>query len=176
MIKVTINDSDLSIRAEGHAGYDKKGKDIVCAAVSILFYAYAAELLKTGVKTEIKDEGDVFEIVPEGGSRSAYDTVLMGLKLLAEAGADPARVELLDVPTNDAWCRDHGPVCLVNRATGARLLNHFRYNSWGGKFPPWDLDAAVLMGLESAVAHVKRQGQGLAPATLEALEYLRNRG
>ena len=37
-----------------------------------------------------------------------------------------------------------------------------------------DLDKAVLMGLESAVAHVKRQGQGLAPATLEALEYLQN--
>jgi nicotinate-nucleotide adenylyltransferase len=37
-----------------------------------------------------------------------------------------------------------------------------------------DLDRAVLMGLESAVAHVKRQGQGLAPATLEALEYLQN--
>ena len=37
-----------------------------------------------------------------------------------------------------------------------------------------DLDAAVLMGLESAVAHVKRQGQALAPATLEALEYLQN--
>ena len=64
-------------------------------------------------------------------------------KLLAGAGADPARIELLDVPTNDAWCRDHGPVCLVNRTTGARLLNHYRYNAWGGKFPPWDLDAAV---------------------------------
>ncbi|MBQ7098853.1 MAG: nicotinate (nicotinamide) nucleotide adenylyltransferase [Oscillospiraceae bacterium] len=37
-----------------------------------------------------------------------------------------------------------------------------------------DLDAAVLMGLESAVAHVKRQGQELAPATLEALAYLKN--
>lgn len=37
-----------------------------------------------------------------------------------------------------------------------------------------DLDKAVLMGLESAVAHVKRQGQGLAPATLEAVEFLRN--
>ena len=37
-----------------------------------------------------------------------------------------------------------------------------------------DLDAAVLMGLESAVAHVKRQGQDLAPATLEALAYLKN--
>ena len=38
-----------------------------------------------------------------------------------------------------------------------------------------DLDAAVLMGLESAVAHVRRQGQGLAPATVEALEFLKNR-
>ncbi len=37
-----------------------------------------------------------------------------------------------------------------------------------------NLDKALLMGLESAVAHVNRQGQGLAPATLEALEYLRN--
>ena len=37
-----------------------------------------------------------------------------------------------------------------------------------------DLDKAVLMGLESAVAHVKRQGQGLAPATQEALEFLQN--
>ena len=39
-----------------------------------------------------------------------------------------------------------------------------------------DLDKAVLMGLQSAVAHVGRQGQALAPATLEALEYLRTHG
>ena len=37
-----------------------------------------------------------------------------------------------------------------------------------------DLDKAVLMGLQSAVAHVNRQGQGLAPATLEALAFLQN--
>ncbi len=35
-----------------------------------------------------------------------------------------------------------------------------------------NLDEALLMGLESAVAHVKRQGQALAPATLEALQWL----
>ena len=64
-------------------------------------------------------------------------------RLLVEAGADIVRIEMLDVPTNDAWCRDHGPVCLVNRTTGARLLDHFQYNAWGGKFPPWDQDAAV---------------------------------
>ena len=64
-------------------------------------------------------------------------------KLLADAGSESARIELLDVPTNDAWCRDHGPVCLVNRTDGRRVLNHYIYNAWGGKFPPWDLDAAV---------------------------------
>ena len=36
-----------------------------------------------------------------------------------------------------------------------------------------DRDAAVLMGLQSAVDHVRRQGQGLAPATLEALAFLK---
>ena len=78
-------------------------------------------------------------------------------KLLPEAGADITRIELLDVPTNDAWCRDHGPVCLVTRATGARLLNHFRYNAWGGKFPPWDLDAAVPEHAASLLGYERSQ-------------------
>ena len=88
-------------------------------------------------------------------------------KLLAEAGSDPARIELLDVPTNDAWCRDHGPVCLVNRADGRRLLNHYIYNAWGGKFPPWDLDAAVpehaaaLLGYDRAVVPMVCEGGAL---------------
>ena len=89
------------------------------------------------------------------------------LKLLSDAGADAARVELLDVPTNDAWCRDHGPVCLVNRAAGTRLLDHFRYNAWGGKFPPWDLDAAVpehaaaLLGYERNAVPMVCEGGAL---------------
>ena len=87
--------------------------------------------------------------------------------LLAEAGADTARIGLLDVPTNDAWCRDHGPVCLVNRASGARLLNHYQYNAWGGKFPPWDLDAAVpehaaaLLGYERSAVPMICEGGAL---------------
>ena len=88
-------------------------------------------------------------------------------KLLADAGADTARIEWLDVPTNDAWCRDHGPVCLVNRATGACLLIHYRYNAWGGKFPPWDLDAAVperaaaLLGYERSPVPMVCEGGAL---------------
>ena len=33
---------------------------------------------------------------------------------LADADAHFGRIELLDIPTNDAWCRDHGPVFVKN--------------------------------------------------------------
>lgn len=39
-----------------------------------------------------------------------------------------------------------------------------------------DLDVAMLMGLESAMAHVRRQGQELAAATADAVKFLRDRG
>lgn len=39
-----------------------------------------------------------------------------------------------------------------------------------------DLDVALLMGLESAMAHVRRQGQELAAATADAVKFLRDRG
>ena len=39
-----------------------------------------------------------------------------------------------------------------------------------------DLDVAMLMGLESATAHVLRQGQELAAATSDAVKFLREQG
>ena len=39
-----------------------------------------------------------------------------------------------------------------------------------------DLDQALLMGLESAMAHVRRQGQELAQATGDAVKFLREQG
>ncbi len=39
-----------------------------------------------------------------------------------------------------------------------------------------DIDQAMLMGLESAAAHVRRQGQELAQGTLDAIRFLRSRG
>lgn len=43
-------------------------------------------------------------------------------------------------PTNDAWCRDHGPAFLVNREAGKKVIVDWGYNSWGDKYPPYDLD------------------------------------
>ncbi len=48
-------------------------------------------------------------------------------------------------PTNDAWCRDHGP-CFVQRTVNGRteqLVLNWGYNAWGGKYPPFDLDDRI---------------------------------
>jgi agmatine deiminase len=49
-------------------------------------------------------------------------------------------VEYFHVPTDEPWCRDHGPVFLVNDATGEVAVARFEFNSWGRKLPRWELD------------------------------------
>src|ERR1700678_3898322 len=38
--------------------------------------------------------------------------------LVARAGAQMDSVEFFDHPTDDAWCRDHGPIFVRNDRTG----------------------------------------------------------
>jgi agmatine deiminase len=64
-------------------------------------------------------------------------------RLCAAAGADLARVRFFAHPTNDAWCRDHGPIFVRHRRTGEVALTDWRYNAWGGKYPPFDRDNAI---------------------------------
>lgn len=52
-------------------------------------------------------------------------------------------VFLHDIPTNDAWTRDHGPMFLTGPAGAEPALVHWGYNAWGGKYPPFDLDRQV---------------------------------
>jgi agmatine deiminase len=63
--------------------------------------------------------------------------------LIAKAGADMANVELFDHSTNDAWCRDHGPIFVRNDRSGEVALTDWQYNAWGGKYPPFDLDNLI---------------------------------
>ena len=65
---------------------------------------------------------------------------------IVAAGADADRVAFHAVPTDDAWLRDSGPVFVVR--AGRRMLVDFPFDSWGGKSPPWDRDAAVPRALE----------------------------
>jgi agmatine deiminase len=47
-------------------------------------------------------------------------------------------------PTNDAWCRDHGPAFLINpNADNKKVIVDWNYNAWGNKYPPFDLDDVI---------------------------------
>jgi agmatine deiminase len=52
-----------------------------------------------------------------------------------------AAAEVIELPMDDSWLRDCGPIFVVG--DGRRAGVHFGFNSWGGKFEPWDRDAAV---------------------------------
>ena len=63
--------------------------------------------------------------------------------LITRAKADLAKVELYNHPTNDTWCRDHGPIFVKHTRTGEVALTDWKYNAWGGKYPPFDKDNAI---------------------------------
>lgn len=71
--------------------------------------------------------------------------------LLRQQGLQDTDFRLFDHPTNDVWCRDHGPI-FVQRlqegngshpASDGLQLADWTFNAWGGKFRPWDLDNAI---------------------------------
>ncbi len=67
------------------------------------------------------------------------------VRALLEGRANADNVRFHRFPTNDAWCRDHGAIFVTRQRDGsieAKALD-FRYNAWGGKYPPFDLDDAI---------------------------------
>jgi agmatine deiminase len=50
-------------------------------------------------------------------------------------------------PTNDAWCRDHGPAFLINAKEKKKMVVKWNYNAWGGKYPPFDLDNEIPISI-----------------------------
>lgn len=82
---------------------------------------------------------------------------------LLERGGVPGRdVYLHEVPTDDAWMRDHGPTFIVGN--GETLLVDWIYNAWGGKYPPWEQDDRVpqalarLLGLRRVAPGIVLEG------------------
>ena len=73
---------------------------------------------------------------------------------LEKAGADLSKIWFYYHPTNDAWCRDHGPAFLVNpKAEHPKVIVDWNFNAWGGKYPPFDLDDVVPTRI-GAVLHI----------------------
>ncbi len=62
--------------------------------------------------------------------------------------ADSPAVVFHVIPTNDAWCRDHGAIFLRD-AAGQLAAVDCGFNAWGGKYPPWERDDAVAAQMAS---------------------------
>ena len=94
MIEITFNPKEMSVKVSGHAGQAEKGQDIVCSAVSILFYTLAQAVMDSmdALETEpviITDYGNGFVSCKpkkeyEGTIHRTYWTILTGFELLAE--------------------------------------------------------------------------------------------
>jgi len=64
--------------------------------------------------------------------------------LLQAANVDLSNVQFYIHPTNDAWCRDHGPAFLLNKNDASKkAIVDWNYNAWGNKYPPFDLDDVI---------------------------------
>jgi agmatine deiminase len=58
-------------------------------------------------------------------------------------GLSMERIAFYRIPTNEPWCRDHGPIFLTRNTDPRLAIVDWDYNAWGGKYPLCDLDEVV---------------------------------
>lgn len=76
---------------------------------------------------------------------------------LEEASVDDTKVEIYARPSNDVWCRDHGPAFLIGDCpSGKKAVVDWEFNAWGGKYPHEDdnrIAAAIAADFGLPVFH-----------------------
>jgi agmatine deiminase len=56
-------------------------------------------------------------------------------------GSTPFPIDIVELPIDDSWIRDNGPIYVFD--DHRRVVTDWRFNSWGGKYLPYDDDAAL---------------------------------
>lgn len=73
------------------------------------------------------------------------------IDLLIQGQVDLSKVQFFIHPTNDAWCRDHGPAFLINpKSEIKKVIVDWGYNAWGNKYPPFELDDMIPTSIAKA--------------------------
>ena len=98
MIEIRFVPENMELKVSGHAGQAEKGRDIVCSAVSILFYTLAQaiadseELLEEKPVIEIEDGNGYVSCKPKQEflptMQRTYWTILTGFELLTQEYKD----------------------------------------------------------------------------------------
>ncbi len=83
------------------------------------------------------------------------------------ASIDVSHVTFRHIPTNECWCRDHGPIFVKRDADQSVAVVDWDYNAWGWKYPPVDFDEIVptrvaeLLGMEVFYPRIVMEGGSL---------------
>jgi agmatine deiminase len=89
------------------------------------------------IKTLSRFEQVNINVLDEAMKQRAYQMIEL-------AGVDMTKINFFIHPTNDAWCRDHGPAFLLNKLDpNKKAIVDWNYNAWGNKYPPFDLDDVI---------------------------------
>lgn len=90
------------------------------------------------------------------------EQMLMHVKAELEGiGVNMQNISLHIIPSNDAWCRDHGPAFLLNRNhPGRRAMVNWNHNAWGGKYP-YELDTEVPVHIHDLMPEVEMFSPGI---------------
>ncbi|PYJ23754.1 MAG: agmatine deiminase [Verrucomicrobia bacterium] len=73
--------------------------------------------------------------VCNGAHEAEAQSVLRGLPM--------ERITFYRIPTNEPWCRDHGPIFLTRNRDPKLAVVDWDYNAWGNKYPPFNHDEVV---------------------------------
>lgn len=75
----------------------------------------------------------------------------------------PENVQVIPLPSNDAWMRDCGPTFVTSHDRSAHRLVSWQFNAWGGLYTDWRLDEAV----PPKIAEMEETDYYNAPLVLE---------
>src|ERR1700680_1313491 len=90
--------------------------------------------LRAMVEALIESENVCINVC-NGAHETEAQQVLHGLSM--------ERITFHRIPTNEPWCRDHGPIFLTRKKEPRLAIVDWDYNAWGNKYPPFDLDEVV---------------------------------
>ena len=80
---------------------------------------------------------------------------------------DIRHVTFRHIPTNECWCRDHGPIFVKRDSDQSIAIVDWDYNAWGWKYPPVEFDENVptmvgeLLGVEVFYPKIVMEGGSL---------------
>lgn len=94
-------------------------------------------------------ESTPLRVIASGESRRVAESMI----------GNRANIEIVEVATNDCWVRDFGPTFVFHQPDGTLHGIDWRYNAWGGKYPPWEDDDAAATRICDAAGATRHRSE-----------------